>query len=417
MRVVVLGAGVIGVTTAYYLAKAGVTVDVYDRGEDVAAETSHANAGQLSFGYSSPWAAPNIPLKAIIWLLQKHAPLALRFTSQPQQYWWMLQLLRNCTAGRYAVNKERMLRLAEYSRHCINTLRLETNIEFEGRQQGLIQLLRTDKQLRTEIKDTKVLDALNIPYEVLDPQGVCHYEPALSNSSASIKGGLYFPQDQTGDCDLFTKNLALMAKELGVTFHMNKTVWRFERQDSQIVGVWVEGELIQADCYVLALGSYSPQMVRSLGLKLPVYPFKGYSITADILDEASAPQSTVLDESYKIAITRFEQRIRVGGMAEIMGYDLSLNPQRQETLTMVANELYPNAADFNATELWAGLRPTTPDGTPIIGETDFPNLFINTGHGTLGWTMACGSGKLLSDIILNKPPEIRADDLGLMRYE
>lgn len=416
MRVMVLGAGVIGVTTAYYLAKAGFEVEVYDRAKNAAEETSHGNAGQLSYGYSSPWAAPGIPLKAIKWLLQKHSPLAIRPTLDPQQYLWMLQLLRNCTASRYSVNKARMLRIADYSRECIDQLRADTGIDYEGRQQGLIQLLRTRKQLKAEINDTKVLDALNIPYKVLDKQGVLNYEPALANSSASIKGGLYFPQDQTGDCNLFTKKLAAMAEELGVKFYYQQQVDEITCQGPRVCSVMINGVEKQADNYVLALGSYSPKIVHSLGIKLPVYPFKGYSITANIRDESRAPVSTILDESYKIAITRFDQRIRVGGMAEVVGYNLSLNPKRQQTLAMVASELYPDAADYYNTELWTGLRPATPDGTPIIGATQYPNLFINTGHGTLGWTMACGSGKLLADIMADKPTGIDTDGLGLERY-
>lgn len=416
MRVMVLGAGVIGVTTAYYLAKAGFEVEVYDRAANAAEETSHGNAGQLSYGYSSPWAAPSIPLKAIKWLLQKHSPLAIRPTLDPQQYLWMLQLLRNCTASRYSVNKARMLRIADYSRECIDQLRADTGIDYEGRQQGLIQLLRTRKQLKAEINDTKVLDALNIPYKVLDKQGVLDYEPALANSSASIKGGLYFPQDQTGDCNLFTKRLAELAKKLGVKFYYQQQIDEITCRGPRVCSVMINGVEKQADHYVLALGSYSPKIVRSLGIKLPVYPFKGYSITADINDESRAPVSTILDESYKIAITRFDQRIRVGGMAEVVGHNLSLNPKRQQTLAMVASELYPDAADFHNTELWTGLRPATPDGTPIIGATQYPNLFINTGHGTLGWTMACGCGQLLADIMADKPTGIDTDGLGLERY-
>lgn len=416
MRVLVLGAGVVGVTSAYYLAKAGHEVEVLERAHGAGEETSYANAGQLSFGYSSPWAAPDVPFKAIKWLFQQHAPLAIKPTKDLQQYRWMAQLLRNCTAGRYAINKERMLRIADYSRECIDELRQSTGIFYEGRQCGLVQLLRTQRQLDNELRDTKILDQLGIPYEVLDGERVLRYEPALANAKVDIQGGLYFPEDQTGDCHLFTQRLMALAQSLGVRFHFNQPIWRFERKSGvQVDGVWVDGALKQADAYVLALGSYSPILAKSIGLHLPVYPLKGYSITADIVDEVGAPTSTVLDETYKIAITRFDHRIRVGGMAEIMGYDLSLNPKRHDTLAMVAEQLFPRGADYRATQLWAGLRPATPDGTPLIGRSAVKNVFLNTGHGTLGWTMACGSGQLLADIISGQPSAISLEGLGWPR--
>lgn len=416
MRVLVMGGGVIGTTSAYYLARAGFEVVVVDRQPAVAMETSFANAGQVSPGYASPWAAPGVPLKAIKWLLQRHAPLAIKLTGDIQQYLWMAQMLRNCTAARYAVNKERMVRLSEYSRDCLDELRAETGIDYEGRQCGTTQLFRTQAQLDAAAKDIAVLEASGVPYELLDRAGIARAEPALAKVADKLSGALRLPNDQTGDCQLFTTKLAEMARELGVEFRFNQDIQRLQYSGDRLDGVWIDGKLETADRYVLALGSYSPQMLKPLGIRAPVYPLKGYSLTVPISDPAMAPVSTVLDETYKVAITRFDQRIRVGGMAEIAGHDLSLNPRRRETLQMVVGDLFPLGGDPSGAELWTGLRPATPDGTPIVGATAYRNLYLNTGHGTLGWTMACGSGRLLADLLANKRTQISIDGLDVSRY-
>jgi len=416
MRVLVMGGGVIGTTSAYYLARAGFEVVVVDRQPAVAMETSFANAGQVSPGYASPWAAPGVPLKAIKWLLQRHAPLAIKLTGDIQQYLWMAQMLRNCTAARYAVNKERMVRLSEYSRDCLDELRAETGIDYEGRQCGTTQLFRTQAQLDAAAKDIAVLEASGVPYELLDRAGIARAEPALAKVADKLSGALRLPNDQTGDCQLFTTKLAEMARELGVEFRFNQDIQRLQYSGDRLDGVWIDGKLETADRYVLALGSYSSQMLKPLGIRAPVYPLKGYSLTVPISDPAMAPVSTVLDETYKVAITRFDQRIRVGGMAEIAGHDLSLNPRRRETLEMVVGDLFPLGGDPSGAELWTGLRPATPDGTPIVGATAYRNLYLNTGHGTLGWTMACGSGRLLADLLAKKRTQISTDGLDVSRY-
>lgn len=416
MRVLVMGSGVIGTTSAYYLARAGFEVVVVDRQPAVAMETSFANAGQVSPGYASPWAAPGVPLKAMKWLMQRHAPLAIKLTGDTQQYLWMAQMLRNCTAARYAVNKERMVRLSEYSRDCLDELRAETGIDYEGRQCGTTQLFRTQAQLDNAAKDIAVLQASGVPYELLDRAGIARAEPALARVSDKLSGALRLPNDQTGDCQMFTTKLAAMAHELGVEFRFNQDIQRLQFAGDRLEGVWIDGKLETADRYVLALGSYSPQMLKPLGIRAPVYPLKGYSLTVPISDPAMAPVSTVLDETYKVAITRFDQRIRVGGMAEIAGHDLSLNPRRRETLEMVVGDLFPQGGDPSTAELWTGLRPATPDGTPIIGGTSYRNLYLNTGHGTLGWTMACGSGRLLADMLARKRTQISTDGLDISRY-
>ncbi len=416
MRVLVLGSGVIGTTSAYYLARAGFEVVVVDRQPGSALETSYANAGQISPGYASPWAAPGIPLKAMKWLLQKHAPLAIKLTGNPDQYTWMLQMLRNCTAGRYAVNKERMVRLAEYSRDCLDELRTDTGIQYEGRMLGTTQLFRTQAQLDGAAKDIAVLERSGVPFEVLDRAGIARVEPALAGVADKLAGALRLPNDQTGDCQMFTRELTDMCRAMGVEFRFGQHVQRLESDGDSISGVWIDGQLEKADRYVLAMGSYTPALVKSLGIKAPVYPLKGYSLTVPIVDASMAPTSTILDESYKVAITRFDNRIRVGGMAEIAGHDLSLNPRRRETLEMVTRDLYPAGGDLRQAEFWTGLRPATPDGTPIVGATKLRNLFLNTGHGTLGWTMACGSGRLLADQIAGRRPQISAEGLDISRY-
>lgn len=415
MKVVVLGAGVIGTTTAYYLAKAGVDVTVVDRQPCAANETSFANAGQVSPGYSTPWAAPGIPLKAIKWMFEKHAPLAIRLDGSLWQLKWMASMLRQCTAERYVINKERMMRVAEYSRHCLDALRAETGIQYEQRTKGTLQLFRTRDQLDAAGRDIEVLKECGVPYELLGRQELTAVEPGLAKATHLLAGGLRLPKDETGDCNLFTTRLAALAESMGVKFLYGKDVHQLMSEGDQITGVRVGQETIVADRYIMALGSYSRDLLAPLNIDLPVYPVKGYSLTVPLIDESLSPQSTVLDETYKVAVTRFDNRIRVGGMAELSGFDLRLNPKRRATLEKVVTDLFPGG-DVKKASFWTGLRPMTPDSTPIVGETHLRNLFINTGHGTLGWTMACGSGKLIADILTGKSPEISTEGLAVSRY-
>lgn len=415
MKVIVLGAGVVGTTTAYYLARAGAEVVVLERQSGPAQETSFANAGQVSPGYSTPWAAPGIPLKALKWLFQQHAPLSIRPDGSLFQWRWMAAMLQNCTAQRYAINKERMVRVAEYSRACLQQLRADTGIQYEQRTQGTLQLFRTQAQVDAVQRDVAVLQECGVPYALLDRDQLATVEPALAQARERLAGGLHLPNDETGDCHLFTQNLAAIARGLGVDFRFNQAVDGLTRAGGQITGVRVGGQVLSADRYVLALGSYSRHFLAPLGLDLPVYPVKGYSLTVPLVDPARAPQSTVLDETFKVAVTRFDNRIRVGGMAELAGFDLRLHPRRRATLEHVVSDLFPGG-DLPQAEFWTGLRPMTPDGTPILGATAHANLFLNTGHGTLGWTMACGSGKLVADLALGRTPEICTDGLALQRY-
>ncbi|MVW79999.1 D-amino acid dehydrogenase [Bordetella sp. 02P26C-1] len=417
MHVIVLGSGVIGTTTAYYLAQQGATVTVIDRQPTSAGETSYGNAGQVSPGYSTPWAAPGIPFKALKWMFQKeHAPLAIRPDGTLYQWRWLAAMLANCSASRYAVNKARMLRLAEYSRDCLKALREDTGIVYEARTRGTLQLFRTRDQYEAAQRDIEVLESCGVPYELLDSASLHSAEPALANVAHKLTGGLRLPNDETGDCRLFTERLAQLAASQGVRFRYGQVVSGLNFAHGQITGVRVGEEVLTADRYVAAFGSYTRDFLAPLGLDLPVYPVKGYSLTIPLTNEQAGPVSTVLDETYKVAVTRFDDRIRVGGMAELAGFDLRLNPERRRTLEFVVNDLYPGSGDVASAEFWTGLRPMTPDGTPIIGATRYSNLYLNTGHGTLGWTMSCGSAKLLADLITGQAPAIRADDLAISRY-
>ncbi len=415
MKILILGSGVIGVTSAWYLAREGHEVTVIDRQPAAAEETSASNAGQISPGYATPWAAPGIPLKAIKWMFQKHAPLAISTDGSLFQLQWMWQMLRNCNAKHYAINKERMVRIAEYSRDCLRTLRSETGIDYEERQGGTLQLFRSAQQFEHAQKDIAILQAAGVPFELLEAHELPQAEPALIKATHKLTGGLRLPNDETGDCQIFTKKLAKMAADAGVTFLYNCTIDQLLVEHNTLVGVRCNDTIMTADCYIVACGSWSTTLLKDL-VTIPVYPLKGYSLTLPIINSQAAPISTVLDETYKIAVTRFNDRIRVGGMAEIVGYNTQLKNARQETLKMVVNDLFPNSGDLNKITFWTGLRPMTPDGTPIVGQTKIQNLYLNTGHGTLGWTMACGSGQLLADIISGVKPAIPYQDLSVMRY-
>jgi D-amino-acid dehydrogenase len=308
VKVLVLGAGVIGTTTAYYLARAGHKVTVVDRQSGCARETSYANAGQVSPGYSAPWAAPGVPLKALRWMFQKHAPLAIGLDGSMSQLRWMWQMLRNCSPERYATNKERMVRLAEYSRDCLAQLRAETGIRYEGREGGTLQVFRTQAQLDGVAKDVAVLESAGVPFQLLDAASLRRAEPAIA--AERLAGGLRLPNDETGDCHLFTQRMGQLAQSLGVRFLFGAAIDRIEMAGGRVVGVLQGRQLLKADAYVMAMGSYSTAQLAGV-LDIPVYPVKGYSITVPIADDTRAPVSTVLDETYKIAITRFDRRIRV----------------------------------------------------------------------------------------------------------
>ncbi|MER9231325.1 D-amino acid dehydrogenase [Mesorhizobium sp. M0622] len=416
MKMFVLGGGVIGVTTAYFLAEAGNQVTVIDRQKGPALETSFANAGEISPGYASPWAGPGVPLKAIKWLLMKHGPLVVRPALDPHMWIWLVKMLRNCTTQRYALNKARMVPLAEYSRDALKALREATGIAYDERAKGTLQLFRTQKQLDGVGGDVEVLKTYGVPYEILDPDGCIAAEPALAGVREKFVGGLRLPGDETGDCKMFTDRLAELCVARGVTFEYDTEIRRVVKKRDRITNISTSKGWMVADAYVMAMGSYSARFMRMLKRPIPVYPVKGYSITLPVKDATAAPVSTVMDESYKVAITRLGDRIRVGGTAEISGFDMRLHESRRHTLEHSVGDLFPGSGDMRSATFWCGLRPMTPDGPPLIGRTDFSNLYLNTGHGTLGWTMACGSAKVLADIISSRVPDINISNLGPERY-
>jgi D-amino-acid dehydrogenase len=416
MKILILGSGVIGTTAAYYLARAGHDVTVVDRQPGPGMETSFANAGEVSPGYSAPWAGPGVPAKAVKWMLMSHSPLVIWPMLDWAMWRWGLAMLRNCTEARYKVNKARMVRLAEYSRDCLRQLRADTGIAYDERSQGTLQLFRTQKQLDGTGKDIDILRQYGVPYQLLDREGYLQYEPALALVKEKFVGALRLPGDETGDCFVFTKKLAKMAEALGVEFRWGLNIQALERQGDRITGARTDAGVLQADACVVALGSYSPLLLKPVGIDLPVYPVKGYSITLPIDDAAHAPESTIMDETHKVAVTRLGDRIRVGGTAELAGYSLKLREPRRETLNHVVTDLFPRAGDVAKASFWAGLRPMTPDGTPVIGPTNLDGLWLSTGHGTLGWTMAAGSGQLLADWIGGRAPAIDTDGLSVARY-
>ena len=416
MKVLVLGGGVIGATAAYELAGEGHQVTLIERQPGPALETSYANAGEVSPGYSAPWAGPGVPLKAVKWLLMQHRPLVIR----PHFDWhlvsWVLAMLRNCTAARYELNKSRMVRLAEYSRDCMVALRAATGVRYDERMLGTLQLFRTQKQLDGTASDTAILDRYGVAYQLLSRAGCIEHEPALARVRDKFVGGLRLPGDETGDCFKFTNQMVEMAAARGAKLRFGVNIQSLLTDGKRITGIVADQGRLQADAYLLALGSYSPKLLSPLGIEVPVYPVKGYSITLPIIDARGAPESTVMDETHKVAVTRLGDRIRVGGTAELAGYNLQLHEARRRTLMHVVGDLFPDGGDPARAEFWCGLRPMTPDGTPIVGGTELPNLWLATGHGTLGWTMAAGTARVIADLIGGRQPAIDLAGLTIDRY-
>ncbi len=417
MRIIILGSGVIGVTSAYYLNKSGHEVTVVDRQPGAALETSFANAGQVSWSYASPWAAPGVPLNAIKWMFQPRSPLVLRPRPDLAMWSWLFRMLRNCTDARYRTNKDRMLRLARYSHGCLQALRHDTGLRYDERTRGMLQLFRGQKDLDAAARDTVVLDRAGIPYKMLDAAGCAEAEPGLRFARVRIAGGIRYPGDETGDCHKFTRSVADLAERAGVSFLTSTRIVRLIPAGDRLERVATDRGDLTADAYVVTAGSYSPLLVRPLGIRLPVYPVKGYSATIPIRDPDRAPVSTLTDERYKIAVTRLGDRIRAAGTAELAGYDLELPQSRCRTIRSVVEELFPQAGNLENAQYWTGLRPMTPDNVSVIGATPYRNLYLNTGHGTLGWTMSCGSACVLTDIMSGREPAIDMDGLTLARFQ
>lgn len=425
MHTLVIGGGITGMTTAWYLAKTGHQVTLLEKQPGPAMETSFANAGMLSTGYSTPWAAPGVPAKALGWLFSRHAPLRFRPTLDWQQYQWMWQMWRQCSADDYNRNKSRLLQLALYSQDRMRALDEELGLAYEQRQLGTLQLFRSQKQWLQTQRDCNILDHYGIPYRSLSAKELSEAEPGLAragNGAMPYCGGLQITDDSTGDCYQFTKQLSEACENLGVEIRYGHQVEsmsianskvntiQFRDAENQIMTMW-------PDAVVVAAGSFSRRLLQqSLGISLPTYPVKGYSLTLDVAEDSKAPQSTLMDETYKVAVTRFDNRIRVGGIAELSGYSKVLRASAVSTLRKVGMDMFPDAADWQTGEAWTGLRPMTPDSTPIIGASGIDGLYLNTGHGSLGWTLACGSAQLLTDIINGQSTALNADNYALSRF-
>lgn len=416
MKVIVLGAGVLGVTTAYYLARAGASVRVLDRQPGPGMETSFANAGELSYGMTSPWAAPGIPLKAIKWMMMKYRPLFIRPLLDPNLLRWAMQMLGNCNAESYRINKSRMVRISNYSRDMMTELLAEEPLQFDLRELGTLQLFRTEKQVKASKADQEVLAEFDSPFEVLDREGCIEAEPGLVHVRDKFVGGLRLLADRTGDCRMFTLALADRAAAMGASFRYDVTIKGMRVENGRIAAIETAAGPEEADAYVCALGPHAPVVLKDVGIRVPIYPVKGYSITLPVTDPDAAPRSTLMDETHKVAITRLGDRIRVAGQAGLVGYDERLTGRATNTVRYVVSDLFPKGGDVSKAEGWTGLRPMTPDGTPIIGPTRYPNLYLNTGHGTLGWTMACGSSRAVADVVLGRKPGIDLDGLTVDRY-
>ncbi len=409
MKIVVLGAGVVGVTSAWYLARDGHEVLVLDRQPAAGMETSFANGGQISVGHCEPWANPQAPLQVLKWLGREDAPLLFRWRADLQQWLWGLRFLRECLPARTACNTERILRLALFSRECLLALRAETGILYDQLARGILEIYEDEAEFVAAQKSAARVSALGYPREVKTAAQCAAIEPALAGSAARLRGGVYTPQDESGDAHRFTQSLATLAAARGVSFRYNQRVEGILAEGGTVRGARVrdaEGrvETVQGDAYVVALGSYSPLLLRPIGVGLPVYPTKGYSATIPISDPAAAPTVSLTDMSHKIVFSRLGNRLRVAGTAELNGYDQALNPVRCDALSRRAFALFPGVGERDRVEYWTGLRPATPSNVPNIGRSAYRNLYLNTGHGTLGWTLACGSAQTLADIVAGRSP-------------
>ena len=411
MKILVLGAGVIGTSTAWYLAARGHEVTVVDRRSGPGLETSYANGGQISVSHSEPWSTPDAPLKLVKWWFKPDSPLLFRLRMDPHQWSWGLRFFYECAPWRTRENSRLMVLLSAYSREALAELRATTAIEYDALERGILHYF-TDKPSFDEAAEAAPrLREYGLDMVAKTPEECVQIEPALAHFKDQIAGAVYTETDESGDAHKFTVNLAKMAEAKGVKFLYERTVRKLDSDSGSITGVVVShpdgrNEVLTADAYVLALGSYSPLLTRPLGLNLPIYPAKGYSATIPIIEPAKAPTVSITDDAFKIVFSRLGNRMRVAGTAELSGYSTDLNKVRCEALTRRARLVFPGAADYDRAEYWAGLRPSTPSNVPFIGKTPFSNLYLNTGHGTLGWTMAAGSGKALADIISGKKPEV-----------
>jgi D-amino-acid dehydrogenase len=411
MKILVLGAGVIGTSTAWYLAARGHEVAVVDRRSGPGLETSYANGGQISVSHSEPWSTPDAPVKLVKWWFKPDSPLLFRLRMDPHQWSWGLRFFYECAPWRTRENSRLMVTLSAYSREALAELRATTGIEYDALERGILHYFTDKASFEEAAQAAPTMRQYGLEMEVKTPEQCVQIEPALAHFKDHIAGATYTETDESGDAHKFTVNLASLAEAKGVKFLCDRTVRRLDCDSNGITGVVVSqadgrNEVLTADAYVVALGSYSPMLTRPIGLDLPIYPAKGYSATIPIVDPAKAPTVSITDDAFKIVFTRLGERMRIAGTAELSGYSTELNMVRCEALTRRARVVFPGAADYDHAEFWTGLRPSTPSNVPLIGKTKFPNLYLNTGHGTLGWTMAAGSGKALADIVSGVKPGV-----------
>ena len=410
MNVLILGAGVVGVSSAWYLAKAGHQVTVVDRQPAGALETSFANGGQISVSHAEPWSNPHAPMRALAWMGREDAPLLFRPRLDAALIDWSLRFLRECTPGRTRENIRDIVSLALFSRNKLKELREETGIEYDHLERGILHVYTDAKEFSASIEASKVLREFGCDRRTVDADECVAIEPALNASRPILVGGDYTEADESGDAFSFTQNLAALCAARGVSFRYGVAVEKLISEGARICGARVKTsdgtELLTADAYVVALGSYTPLLLRPLGIRLPVYPAKGYSATVPLSEQSVAPTVAMTDDGHKLVFSRLGQRLRIAGTAEFNGYNTELNSVRCQALMTRTHQLFPELKPAGEPEFWCGLRPSTPSNVPFIGRTRLPNLYLNTGHGTLGWTMACGAGNALADIVGGRQPEI-----------
>ncbi|MDM0033125.1 D-amino acid dehydrogenase [Variovorax sp. J22P271] len=422
MRVIVLGAGLLGVTSAYYLQQLGHEVTVIDRQATPAAETSFANGGQISVSHAEPWANPGAPLKVLQWLGKEDAPLLFRVRADMRQWLWGLQFLRECTPARTRHNIEQIVRLGTYSRDTLQQLRRDTGLAYDQRTQGILHFYTTQKEFDAALAPAEQMRALGCDRRVISADEAVKLEPALAHIRPQLAGATYTAEDESGDANRFARELVKLAETAGVRFLMSHTVTALREAGGGIDHVEAtdsEGRFqrIRGDAFVLAMGSLSPLYAAPLGIRLPIYPAKGYSVTMPVKEASRAHQVSLTDDEFKLVFSRYTSasgdRLRIAGTAELNGYDRDLNRVRCEAIVRRVEQLFPGAGDASEAQFWTGLRPATPSNVPLIGGTKLANLFLNTGHGTLGWTHACGSGKSIARIVSGLKPEVDFAFTGL----
>lgn len=410
MKVLILGAGVVGVSSAWYLSKAGHEVTVVDRQPEAGLETSFANGGQISVSHAEPWSNPHAPMRALSWMGREDAPLLFRLRCDPALFDWSWRFLRECPPGRTRENIRDIVRLALYSRDELGRLREETGIRYDHLQRGILHVYTNQKEFEGAIEAARIMREFGCERYPVDADKCVEIEPALRASRPILVGGDYTAADESGDALVFTQKLAELCRARGVAFRFGTTVERLTQAGGRVSGVIVGSdsgrETLHADAYVVALGSYSPLVLRPLGVRVPVYPAKGYSATIPLSGKSVAPTVAMTDDGHKIVFSRLGQRLRVAGTAEFNGYNTELNDVRCQALITRTHQLFPELSPAGEPEFWCGLRPSTPSNVPFVGAARLPNLFLNTGHGTLGWTMACGSGRVLADIVSGRKPEV-----------